>query len=153
MKNYSEKAEGADPVLKREWDRAKIKLIEGIVTAREVGMTVGEVIKVVRETFFPSKNSLVEFPVQCGKCHWPSDSVLGPADSVSHKPGCSNIGNDPRHNIWLENSYRAGTLQRPPLCVYHSVYKECRSCGKTMQPNENRTCQAVVDLANQKERS
>ena len=53
LKNYSEKAEGADPVLKRKWDRAKIRLIEGIVEAREVGMTVGEVIQVVRKTFFP----------------------------------------------------------------------------------------------------
>ena len=53
MKNYSEKAEGADPVLKRKWDRAKIRLIEGIVEAREVGMTVGEVIQIVRKTFFP----------------------------------------------------------------------------------------------------
>lgn len=49
----------------------------------------------------------------CGECRTGSDPFLGPNDSASHKEGCSKIGNDPRHDIWLENSYRMGTLHRP----------------------------------------
>lgn len=49
--------------------------------------------------------------VTCKKCHFPSDPILGPSDSCSHREGCENIGNDPRHNEWLENSSKPPSIR------------------------------------------
>lgn len=70
-----------------------------------------------------------EFSVLCSECFFPSDPFLGPSDSTSHKTGCSKIGKDERHSIWLENSYVAGTIDRSDSLtidetrdVVHAIY-------------------------------
>ena len=55
----------------------------------------------------------VAVPELCTECFYPSDPFLGPNDSCSHLLGCSQMGNDKRHDAWLENSYNNGTMKRP----------------------------------------
>lgn len=52
------------------------------------------------------------FRVQCYECYQPSDPFLGPGDSASHTPGCSKIGNDSRHLLWLSNTQEDNERRR-----------------------------------------